>query len=175
MGKVFTSLQLSQSKKSVFTSIKSFPNNERFWQYSWRRQAWQRRIHETNVAHLLSCPIHFPNDMGTTLIHLLSWRVFQLTVLLYQSVGKLSGWIDKDVCPHTLCSSQGTPSTIYLKQKWQTHNVESPVCCLAKPPVSKSDVLPYVLGVFGTPVGFWEVWFADEEVGGSSASLSVRG
>ena len=29
--------QLSQSKKRVFMSMKSLPNNERFWQYSYHR------------------------------------------------------------------------------------------------------------------------------------------
>ena len=48
-------LQLSVSKNRVLISMKSFPNNERFWQYNW---AFFSYVVPTSEGGDILCPLH---------------------------------------------------------------------------------------------------------------------
>lgn len=169
--------QLSQSKNNVFTSMKSFPKSDRFWQYNWESGI---NTSKNRALALRGCsPSPWHRQLPRWYAHHVDTSSFQEDA----SICNLSKREDKKkINPlrqqykeHTLCNSQGTPSTIYLKQKWQTHNVDSVPYCLSSPPVSRSDVLPCARAVtLDTPGTFWKDWLIDAEAG-SSSSPSVRG
>ncbi len=68
--------QFSQSKNRVLTSMKNFPNKDKFWQYSWRNDELVRISKDEYVsAHLLVGTIDLPNGVSPSLIDFSSRRM----------------------------------------------------------------------------------------------------
>lgn len=61
--------------------MKSFPNNERFWQYNWTLFSCVIQ-HQNDDSYLFFRAVNFPYRMGPTLVNFLSWRVPTTALLL---------------------------------------------------------------------------------------------